>query len=64
MGAGILAGVLNDHSGAGGDVTTFRLVTLAVISTAALAVIASMFIHRFVATETVGVPAQTVASFG
>lgn len=62
IGAGILAGVLNDHSGAGGDVSTFRLVTLAVISTAALAVAASMFIHRFVTMETIQVPAETMVS--
>jgi EmrB/QacA subfamily drug resistance transporter len=64
IGAGLLAGVLNDHSGAGGDVTTFRLVTLAVITTAALAVGASMFIHRFVATETIPVSAETLVSAG
>jgi EmrB/QacA subfamily drug resistance transporter len=58
IGAGLLAGVLNGRSGAGGDVTTFRLVTLAVISTAALAVLASMFIHRFVRTEAVPVPGE------
>ena len=60
IGAGILAGVLNDHSGVGGDVTTFRVVTLAVITTAALAVVVSMFIHRFVATETIRVATESV----
>ncbi len=53
VGAGILAGVLRDSNGGGGDVTTFQLVALAVVVTAALAVAASMFIHRFVATEAV-----------
>jgi hypothetical protein len=44
VGAGILAGVLS-----GGDgVTTFRIVMVAVAVTAALAVVAAMFIHRFV----------------
>jgi MFS family permease len=62
IGAGILAGVLNDHSGVGGDVTTFRLVTLAVITTAALAAAASMFIHRFVATEAIRVPAEPMTA--
>ncbi len=52
VGAGILAGVLNSDS-AGGDVATFRLVMIAVITTAALAVVASMFIHKFVANEAV-----------
>lgn len=55
VGAGILAGVLNSDS-AGGDVATFRLVMVAVITTAALAVVASMFIHKFVAHEA---PAMT-----
>ena len=64
IGAGILAGVLNDHSGVGGDVTTFRLVTLAVITTAALAVIASIFIHRFVATEAIRVRAEPMVGVG
>ncbi|MEX2247917.1 MAG: MFS transporter [Dehalococcoidia bacterium] len=58
VGAGILAGVLSSHGDAGGDVTTFRLVTLAVISTAALAVVAAMFIHRFVAPEATPVPRE------
>ena len=62
IGAGILAGVLNDHRGVGGDVTTFRVVTLAVIITAALAVVVSMFIHRFVAIETIRVATESVAS--
>ena len=55
VGAGILAGVLNSDS-AGGDVATFRLVMVAVITTAALAVVASMFIHKFVANEAVPLP--------
>lgn len=46
VGAGILAGVLNSDT-AGGDVTTFRLVGLAVVATAVLALAASIFIHRF-----------------
>jgi EmrB/QacA subfamily drug resistance transporter len=47
VGAGILAGVLSSDS-AGGDVDTFRLILLALVSTSALAVVSSMFIHRFV----------------
>jgi MFS family permease len=54
VGAGILAGVLRDSNG-GGDVTTFQLVALAVVITAALAVAASMFIHRFVVPEPIPV---------
>jgi MFS family permease len=47
VGAGLLAGLLSgDH--ATGDVATFRLVTLAVVVTAAMAVISATFIHRFV----------------
>jgi hypothetical protein len=34
-----------------GDIATFRLLTLAVAVTAALAVVSSMFIHRFVQTQ-------------
>ena len=48
LGAGILAGVLTDGQAGDGDVTTFRLVTVAVVVTAALSVVAAMFIHRFV----------------
>ena len=55
VGAGILAGVLSDSGAADGDVTTFRLVMIAVAITAALAVVAAMFIHRFVAPETIPV---------
>ncbi len=55
VGAGILAGVLNDGAAPGGDVTTFQLVLVAVITTAALAVVASMFIHRFVPPEVIPV---------
>jgi EmrB/QacA subfamily drug resistance transporter len=62
VGAGILAGVLNDSSAAGGDVTTFRLVMLAVIFTAALAVVAAMFIHRFAVPETIPVPPEPTAA--
>lgn len=46
IGAGILAGVLNSDS-AGGDPATFRLVAIAVVMTAALALAASSLIHRF-----------------
>lgn len=55
VGAGILAGVLSGHRAADGDVTTFRLVTIAVVVTAALAVVAAMFIHRFVVPEAIPV---------
>ncbi len=55
VGAGILAGVLNDKSGTVGDINTYRLVMLAVVITAGLAVVASAFIHRFVAPETIAV---------
>ena len=55
VGAGILAGVLTDSRAADGDVSAFRLVMLAVILTAALAVVAAMFIHRFVAPEVIPV---------
>jgi MFS family permease len=47
IGAGVLAGVLHDGGASEGDVDTFRLVTLAVVVTAALAVAVSVFIHRF-----------------
>lgn len=55
VGAGILAGVLSNSGAADGDVTTFRLVMVAVILTAALAVVAAMFIHRFVLPEAIPV---------
>jgi len=58
VGAGILAGVLSDSGAADGDVTTFRLVMIAVAITAALAVVAAMFIHRFVAPEAIAVPQE------
>jgi MFS family permease len=61
IGAGILAGGLSDNTG-GSDVTTFRLVMLAIISTAALAVVASMFIHRFAAVEAAAISAETMLS--
>jgi EmrB/QacA subfamily drug resistance transporter len=44
VGAGVLAGVLGSE---GGDVAMFRIVALTVAATAALALVASMFIHRF-----------------
>jgi DHA2 family multidrug resistance protein-like MFS transporter len=50
VGAGILAGVLTTDN-AGGDVAMFRLVSLAVTVTAAMALVSSVFIHRFVANE-------------
>ena len=46
VGAGILAGVLNTSNAGQADVTTFRLVAMAVAGTAALAVVAATFIHR------------------
>jgi EmrB/QacA subfamily drug resistance transporter len=55
LGAGILAGVLTGGQASDGDVTTFRLVTVAVVVTAALSVVAAMFIHRFVDVETIPV---------
>jgi phosphate/sulfate permease len=58
IGAGILAGVLSDSRAAQGDVTAFRLVMVAVILTASLAVVAAMFIHRFVVPETIPVPRE------
>jgi len=53
VGAGILAGVLGGNGA--GDIDTFRLVMLAVVGTTALAVVASMSIHRFVVSEPVPV---------
>ena len=61
LGAGILAGVLTDSQAGAADVTTFRLVAVAVVVTAALSVVAAMFIHRFVAPEVVPVPGERVA---
>jgi hypothetical protein len=46
VGAGILAGLLSDHASSG-DVAMFRVVTGAVVATAALAVVAATLIHRF-----------------
>lgn len=46
VGAGILAGVLSKDS-TSGDVTTFRIVALAVVTTAVLALAVSPFIHRY-----------------
>ena len=54
IGAGILAGVLNDDT-SGADVTTFRLVALAVVTTAALAVAVSSLIHRYADAEAIPV---------
>lgn len=48
IGAGALAGVLQDSEAGSADVATFRLVMLAVVITAALAVAASTMIHRFI----------------
>lgn len=55
VGAGILAGVLSDSGGADGDIATFRVVMLAVVVTAGLAMVAALFIHRFVAPAVVPV---------
>lgn len=63
VGAGLLSGVLSSD-GAGAEVGTFRIVLVAVISTAALSCVAATFIHRFVHAETVPVgrePAAEVA---
>ena len=51
LGAGILAGVLTGSDAGDGDVSTYRLVMTAVVITAALAVVASTFIHRFAPSE-------------
>lgn len=45
VGAGLLAGVLSNGSGAAGEITTFRVVTIAVVVTAAAAVAAALFVH-------------------
>ncbi len=58
VGVGILVGVLTHSGAADGDVTAFRLVMLAVIVTAALAVVAATFIHRFVVPEVIPVPRE------
>ncbi len=58
LGAGILAGVLSD-SGSTTDVTTFRLVMIAVVVTATLSVVAATFIHRFVQQPPVVVSSDT-----
>lgn len=59
VGAGILAGVLTD--GTAGDITTFRIVMLAVITTAGMAVVAAFFIHRFATIDVVRLPTEHVA---
>lgn len=46
LGAGLLAGVLNDQTSATADVTTYRVVMLAVVITAGMAIAAGSFIHR------------------
>ncbi len=55
LGAGLLAGVLNNTSAARTDVTTYQIVVLAVVITAGLAVLAAGFIHRLPAPTTVSV---------
>jgi EmrB/QacA subfamily drug resistance transporter len=60
VGAGLLSGVLS-RDGAGAEVATFRIVLVAVVSTAALAAIAAMFIHRFVEAEAIPVPREAAA---
>jgi len=67
IGAGMLAGVLQSGSAGASDVGTFRLVTLVVVVTAALAVAVAAFIHRFPesAPERVaGGPAGAAATAG
>jgi EmrB/QacA subfamily drug resistance transporter len=54
VGAGLLAGVLTDQ-GATPELWTFRVVIVAVITTAALAALAAVFIHRFAEPEPVPV---------
>lgn len=58
VGAGLLAGVLQSGSTGPGDVGTFRLLTLVVVATAALAVGAGTAIHKFVASAPVRVAAN------
>jgi EmrB/QacA subfamily drug resistance transporter len=55
VGAGILAGVLQSGSTGPAGVGTFRLVTVAVVVTAALAVIAATAVHRFMPSAPVRV---------
>ena len=61
LGAGLLAGVLNDTSAARTDVTTYQIVVLAVVITAALAVVAAGFIHRLPASATAGATIDDVS---
>jgi EmrB/QacA subfamily drug resistance transporter len=55
LGAGALAGILSDASDGDASVATFRVLMAAVVATAALAVVAGMFIHRFPGTVTIAV---------
>jgi DHA2 family methylenomycin A resistance protein-like MFS transporter len=50
VGAGLLASVLTDGAGAG-DIGKFRLVTLVIVVTSGLAVLAATSIHRFAAHD-------------
>jgi DHA2 family multidrug resistance protein-like MFS transporter len=59
VGAGILAGVLGDGAG---DISTFRIVMLAVVVTTALALVAAMFIHRFVNAQVLQVTRDKTAA--
>jgi hypothetical protein len=61
IGAGLLAGVLSNSSAGHADFSTFRLVGLVVVSTAALAVIAASFIHKFAETTLIPVTAPEAA---
>jgi MFS family permease len=61
IGAGMLGGVLSSDTN---ELATFRLITLVVLVTAALAVAAAMFMHRFAAfdhTEVSAGPAMEAA---
>jgi MFS family permease len=61
LGAGLLAGVLNDSNASSADIGTYQAVVAVVVATAALAVVVSGFIHRFPETETLSVAADEPA---
>jgi hypothetical protein len=46
IGAGVLGGVLRDNAGAP-EIDLFRAIFVVVVSMAGLAVVATLFIHRF-----------------
>jgi MFS family permease len=61
LGAGLLAGVLHDKSAATTDVTTYQIVALAVMITAALAVVAASLIHHRPDAGAVVIPVEEQA---